>query len=210
LPNTPLLTVERLLFERDDCNVFEQIDLEVGRGEIVQIEGPNGSGKTTLMRLLTTALQPTSGNIRYAGQAIDLCRYEYLSDILYVGHQPGVKMTLTAEENLRWMAADCSNSAQDALAAVGLAGYADIPCYNLSAGQHRRVALARLLMTNAKLWYLDEPFTAIDKQGVSFLESCMRDHIRRGGAVVLSTHQDLTIDGVRKNSIVPHADQGGF
>ncbi len=65
-------------------------------------------------------------------------------------------------------------------------------------------------MTNAKLWYLDEPFAAIDKQGVSFLESCMRDHIRRGGAVVLSTHQDLTIDGVRKCIIVPHGDQGGF
>ena len=65
-------------------------------------------------------------------------------------------------------------------------------------------------MTNAKLWYLDEPFTAIDKQGVSFLENCMRDHIRRGGAVVLSTHQDLAIDGVRKYSIEPHADQGGL
>ena len=87
MPNTPLLIVERLLFERDDCNVFEQIDFRVGRGEIVQIEGPNGSGKTTLMRLLTTALLPTSGNIRYADQAIDLCRYEYLSDILYLGHQ---------------------------------------------------------------------------------------------------------------------------
>ncbi len=208
MPNTPLLTVDRLLFERDDCNVFEQIDFAVGRGDILQIEGPNGSGKTTLMRLLTTALLPTSGSLSYAGQAVDLCRYEYLSDILYLGHQPAVKMTLTAEENLLWMAQDCSNSVQDALAAVGLAGYGDTPCYNLSAGQHRRVALARLLITDTKLWYLDEPFTAIDKQGVSFLERCMRDHVGRGGAIVLSTHQDLAIDGVRKYSIAPHADQG--
>ena len=210
MPNTPLLSVERLQFERDDCNVFEQIDLTVGRGEIVQIEGPNGAGKTTLMRLLTTALQPTSGNISYAGQSIDLCRYEYLSDILYLGHQPGVKMTLTAEENLRWMAADSIGSIQDALAAVGLAGYGDVPCYNLSAGQHRRVALARLLMTDARLWYLDEPFTAIDKQGVSFLENCMSDHVKAGGAILLSTHQDLAIDGVRKYGISPHADQRGL
>ena len=124
-----------------------------------------------------------------------------------MGHQPGVKMTLTPEENLRWMTAGNICSALDALAAVGLAGYGDVPCYNLSAGQHRRVALARLLMTDAKLWYLDEPFTAIDKQGVSFLETCMGDHVKRGGAILLSTHQDLAIDGVRKYGIRPHADQ---
>ena len=210
MPKLSLLTVEQLCFERDDCHVFEPIDFAIDRGEIMQIEGPNGSGKTTLMRLLTTALTPTSGTIIYAGQPIALCRYEYLSDILYLGHEPAVKMTLTAEENLRWMATDCINSAQDALSAVGLVGYDDVPCYNLSAGQQRRVALARLFMTNAKLWFLDEPFAAIDKQGVSLLESCLREHVRRGGAVVLSTHQDLAIDGVRKTACVSHADQGVF
>lgn len=208
--NTPFLTVERLHFERDDCNVFEQIDLRVDGGDILQIEGPNGSGKTTLMRLLTTALQPTSGAISYGGQTIDLCRYEYLSDILYLGHQPAVKMTLTAAENLRWMATDPSASVYSALAAVGLASYGDVPCYSLSAGQHRRVGLARLLMTDARLWFLDEPFTALDKQGVSFLENCMGEHVKRGGAVVLSTHQDLALDGVRKYAVVPHADQRGL
>ena len=210
MPKLSFLTVEQLCFERDDRHVFEPIDFTVDSGEIMQVEGPNGSGKTTLMRLLTMALQPSSGTIIYAGQPIALCRYEYLSDILYLGHQPAVKMNLTAEENLRWMATDCIDSARDALSAVGLAGYGDVPCYNLSAGQQRRVALARLFMTNAKLWFLDEPFTAIDKQGVSLLENCLREHVKRGGAVVLSTHQDLAIDGVRNIACVPHADQGAL
>ena len=210
MPNTPLLTVERLHFERDDCNVFEQIDLKVNAGEIVQIDGPNGSGKTTLLRLLTTALKPTSGIIKYGGHAIEQCRYQYLSNILYLGHQPAVKITLSASENLRWMTAESSACAEHALAAVGLSGYGDVPCYNLSAGQHRRVGLARLLMTDALLWFLDEPFTAIDKQGVSFLENCMRDHVQRGGAVVLSTHQDLALDSVRTYRVVAHADQRGL
>jgi heme exporter protein A len=210
LPNTSLLTVERLCFERDDCNVFEQIDLRVNAGDIVQIEGINGSGKTTLLRLLTTALQPTSGTISYSGQSIDLCRYQYLSDILYLGHQPAVKMTLTVAENLRWMTAGSSACPETALVAVGLAGYVDVPCYSLSAGQHRRVALARLLMTDALVWFLDEPFTAIDKQGVGFLENCMRDHVKRGGAIVLSSHQDLRLDGVRKYQLMPHTDQRGL
>ena len=210
MPKLSLLTVEQLCFERDDCQVFEPIDFTVDSGEIMQVEGPNGSGKTTLMRLLTTALQPASGRIIYAGEPIAQCRYEYLSDILYLGHQPAVKMTLTAEENLRWMATGCLDSARDALSAVGLAGYDDVPCYNLSAGQQPRVALARLFTTNAKLWFLDEPFTAIDKQGVSLLENCLREHVKRGGGVVLSTHQDLAIDGVRKTSCVPHADQGAW
>jgi heme exporter protein A len=210
LPKLSLLTVEQLCFERDDRHTFEPIDFAVDRGEIMQVEGPNGSGKTTLLRLLTTALQPSSGTIIYAGQPIALCRYEYLSDILYLGHQSAVKMNLTAAENLRWMATGGIDSTRDALSAVQLSGYDDVPCYNLSAGQQRRVALARLFMTNAKLWFLDEPFTAIDKQGVSLLENCLREHVKRGGAVVLSTHQDLAIDGLRKTSCVPHADQGAL
>ena len=202
LSQPPLVSVENLAFERDDTCLFENIDLTVNAGDILQIEGPNGSGKTTLLRLLTTALEPRSGFIRYRGQSVTACRHEYLSDLLYVGHQPAVKLTLTAEENLRWMVAASAGSnnlsIQEALQLVGLSGYTDLPCYALSAGQHRRVALARLLMSQAKLWYLDEPFTAIDKQGVAFLESCLQRHVDAGGAVVLSTHQDLALGAVRK------------
>lgn len=217
LAQSPLLKVENLAFERDDSCLLEKVNLILNPGEILQIEGANGSGKTTLLRLLTTALQPSAGSILYNGEVLSKCRYQYLSDMLYIGHQPAVKLTLTAEENLRWMvnAASGENSTakanqlgiQDALNAVGLSGYTDIPCYALSAGQHRRVALARLMISEAALWYLDEPFTAIDKQGVSFLESRLQEHLNQGGAVVLTSHQDLTLNNLRKYSLGSQAGQ---
>jgi heme exporter protein A len=197
--------VDRLQFERDDQNIFEPISLTVDGGEILQVEGANGAGKTTLMRLLTSALQPTSGSILYQGEDIRRCRYEYLANILYIGHQPGLKMTLTAEENLLWMSPTaCSgNDIRAALAEVGLRSYEDVPCYSLSAGQHRRVALARLLVSAATIWYLDEPFTAIDKQGVAILQALMRNHVDAGGCLLLSTHQDLALDRVRRYCVEP-------
>ena len=205
MPHSPLLKVENLAFERDDSCLLENINLSLNSGEILQIEGANGSGKTTLLRLLTTALQPSAGNILYNGQALSKCRYQYLSDMLYIGHQPAVKLTLTAEENLRWMINSSVKTNQlaiaEALDGVGLSGYSDIPCYALSAGQHRRVALARLLISQAALWYLDEPFTAIDKQGVSFLEQRLQEHLNQGGAVVLTSHQDLSLNNLRKYSL---------
>jgi heme exporter protein A len=197
--------VDRLQFERDDQNIFEPISLTVDGGEILQVEGANGAGKTTLMRLLTSALQATSGSILYQGEDIRRCRYEYLANILYIGHQPGLKMTLTAEENLLWMSPTaCSgNDIRAALAEVGLRSYEDVPCYSLSAGQHRRVALARLLVSAATIWYLDEPFTAIDKQGVAILQALMRNHVDAGGCLLLSTHQDLALDRVRRYCVEP-------
>ena len=204
----PLLTVEQLAFERDDCNVFKPANFVVDAGDIVQIEGANGAGKTTLMRLMTSALQPTSGAVLYRGRPISDCRYEYLDNILYIGHQSGVKMTLSAEENLRWMSPASTSAVEitQALDAVGLRGFADVPCYSLSAGQHRRVALARLHTSKAVIWYLDEHFTSIDKQGVLALQQQLESHLRQGGAVVLSTHQNLPIDGLRKYSVEPHGD----
>ena len=205
-----LLSVENLAFERDDSCLFSGVNFSVDPGDVLQIEGANGSGKTTLLRLLTGSLQPSAGDIRYLGQALSACRYDYFSDMLYIGHQPAVKLNLSAEENLRWMVATSAQSNNisitDALTQVGLAGYSDIPCYALSAGQHRRVALARLLISQARLWYLDEPFTSIDKQGVAFLQSCLQQHVADGGAVILSTHQDLALTGLRKYKLKPHAE----
>lgn len=202
--NPSLISIENLRFERDDTTVVSCDQLHVNVGEILQVEGPNGSGKTTLLRLLTTALQPQEGTILYCGRDIAECRFEYLSDILFIGHQSAVKLTLTAEENLAWMAeSDLSSAASlRALESLGLGGYSDIPCYKLSAGQQRRVALARLLLSDARLWYLDEPFTAIDRGGVKLLERCMEDHVSSGGAVVVSTHQDLDVQDVRRYSVL--------
>jgi len=206
----PLLSVENLAFERDDSCLFSGANFSVDGGDILQVEGANGSGKTTLLRLLTGSLQPSAGEISYLGQSLSQCRYNYLSDMLYIGHQPAVTLNLSAEENLRWMIATSAQSntlsIEEALTQVGLAGYSDIPCYALSAGQHRRVALARLLISEARLWYLDEPFTSIDKQGVAFLQSCLQQHRAKGGAVILSTHQDLALTGLRKYKLLPHAE----
>ena len=202
----PLISVSQLAFERDDILLFADVSFTLAAGDILQIEGPNGSGKTTLFRLLTGTLRPLSGSICYRGTALDECRHEYLSSIFYLSHQPAVKRVLTAEENLRFGVSAGYWSRQqiaETLHRVGLAGYEDVPCYTLSAGQHRRVALARLLLSEAPIWYLDEPYTAIDKQGVAFLEQCMQEHAARGGAVLLSTHQDIAIPGVRKYQLQP-------
>jgi heme exporter protein A len=208
LVNSSLLTVNDLRFERDDIAVINDACLTLDDGEILQIEGPNGSGKTTLLRILTTALQPNSGEILYQGQILSKCRFDYLSNILFLGHQSALKLTLTAEENLSWITSELPGSVSvlNALERVGLRGYSDIPCHSLSAGQQRRVALARLLLSNAKIWFLDEPFAALDGQGVQFVEQCMERHVNGGGAVMLTTHQPIGMESVRRYSLVDSSD----
>lgn len=202
------MTVNDLSFERDDIAVINDACLTLNDGEILQIEGPNGSGKTTLLRILTTALQPSGGEILYQGQILSECRFDYLSNILFLGHQSALKLTLTAEENLSWITSELpgSISVLNALERVGLRGYSDIPCHSLSAGQQRRVALARLLLSNAKIWFLDEPFAALDGQGVKFVEQCMERHVNGGGAVMLTTHQPIRMESVRRYSLVDSSD----
>ena len=210
--NSSLLTVNDLRFERDDIPVINGACLTLNVGEILQIEGPNGSGKTTLLRILTTALQPSGGEILYRGQMLSECRFDYLSNILFLGHQSALKLTLTAEENLSWTTSELpgSVSIMEALEQVGLRGYSDVPCHKLSEGQQRRVALARLLVTNAEVWFLDEPFSALDKQGVQFVEQCMEKHVKGGGAVMLTTHQPIGMEPVRRYSLVGSSVGGGF
>lgn len=197
----PVLELDGISFERDDRLLFSDISLQVSAGDIVQVGGPNGAGKTTLLRILTGALSATDGEVRWCGTAAHKCTAQFAADRIYLGHQHGLKTTLTPEENLAWLARlypvteDFEPS--QALANVGLAGYEDVPCYSLSAGQQRRVALARLQVSTARLWILDEPFTAIDKQGVAELEQLLQQHAARGGMVLLTTHQPLSIDGVR-------------
>jgi len=203
-----ILRVENIAFERNDSLLFHPVDFSVSRGEALHIEGCNGSGKTTLFQLLTGLLQPSRGALYFCEQPIEHCRYDYLSDLLFIGHQSAVKGALSAQENLRWMSPANTSSEQIALAlaAVGLESYAQIPCHTLSAGQHRRVALARLITSEASLWYLDEPFAALDKQGIDFVESCMQRHTEQGGSVLFSSHQDLTKVAARKYSIVRYQE----
>ncbi|PRA55829.1 heme ABC transporter ATP-binding protein CcmA [Pseudomonas sp. MYb115] len=192
----PLLEAVALACERDWRMLFENLALRLGSGDMLQISGPNGSGKTSLLRLLAGLMQPTSGEVLLNGQPLNSQRPELAHNLLWIGHAAGIKDLLTPEENLSWLCALHQPASHDAiwaaLAAVGLRGFEDVPCHTLSAGQQRRVALARLYLDSPALWILDEPFTALDKQGVAQLEEHLANHCEQGGMVVLTTHHSLT------------------
>lgn len=198
-----LLETRNLCCERDERVLFKDLNIQIMPGQVVQIEGPNGSGKTTLLRILCGLSSNYTGDIYYCDENIDDSRLEFYENLLFIGHKPGVKGILTAQENLRWFAAMHSVNYQSlhesqaidqALDQVGLYGFEDVPCHYLSAGQQRRVGLARLYLTASPVWILDEPFTAIDKNGVAQLENLVAKHAEKGGTVVLTTHHQLTMN----------------
>ncbi|EKP0307357.1 cytochrome c biogenesis heme-transporting ATPase CcmA [Aeromonas veronii] len=194
-----LLQVNNLSCVREDRTLFEHLSFTVAPGDLLQIEGPNGVGKTSLLRLLTGLSQPFAGEVCWNGEDIRHCRDEYHANLLYLGHHAGVKAALTPFENLKFYQQLHHPQQQECdlwqiLARVGLAGFEENPTGQLSAGQQRRVALARLWLSDTQaLWILDEPFTAIDKQGVKVLERLFLAHAERGGMVILTTHQDMTL-----------------
>ena len=189
-----MLEARELLCERDERTLFSGLSFTLNAGEWVQITGSNGAGKTTLLRLLTGLSRPDAGEVLWQGQPLHQVRDSYHQNLLWIGHQPGIKTRLTALENLHFYHRD-GDTAQclEALAQAGLAGFEDIPVNQLSAGQQRRVALARLWLTRATLWILDEPFTAIDVNGVDRLTQRMAQHTEQGGIVILTNHQPLNV-----------------
>jgi heme exporter protein A len=202
-----MLEVSQLTAIRDERILFESLSFTIDSGELVQIEGRNGTGKTTLLRIVTGLGDRDNGEIFWNGENIESNRDAYHEDLLFLGHSTGVKRELTAYENLRFYLNVHSKAPVDketiynALLKVGLAGREDVPVAQLSAGQQRRVALARLWLSEHKLWILDEPLTAIDKQGVKVLESLFLSHAEQGGIVVLTTHQDMFTDNPKLRKI---------
>lgn len=185
---------------RDERTLFSGLSFTIEPGEMVQIEGRNGAGKTSLLRILAGLSSPDAGEVRWQGVSTRRQRDIFHQQLLYLGHQPGVKSVLTAFENLAFYLSvngpmvrgnASAEAIYQALENVGLLGYEDVTVGQMSAGQQRRVALARLWLSDAPLWILDEPLTAIDKQGVATLIALFEQHAQRGGMVLLTTHQDL-------------------
>ena len=188
----PLLQAVGLSCERDDRLLFSGLSFAIRPGTVTRVEGPNGAGKTTLLRIMAGLFQGYEGELTWLGEPLAYVREHFQRNLLYLGHRPGVKPLLTPVENLRVLTACRRQVADDALEAalqqVGLEDYLDVPCHQLSAGQHRRVALARLYLSDEPLWLLDEAFTAIDRDGVLQIEQLLARRAEAGGAVVLTTH----------------------
>lgn len=203
----PRLEFEQFSCERDGYPLFEPLNFVVERGDIIQISGPNGAGKTTFLRSMCGLFADWQGQMHWDGEAVESPSFEMLNDVLYLGHQTGVKKSLTARENLEWyfgaQGRAFPGSVEQALSEVGLKGYQDTLCQEMSAGQMRRVALARLYVTKAQVWVLDEPFTAIDKKGVAKLETLLAQHASKGGSVILTTHQALEVQNLRLIELSP-------
>ncbi len=198
MPNTSntLITASNLTCIREDRILFENLNFSINSGEIVQVEGPNGAGKTSLLRILAGLSVPYDGDVLFQSTAITDDRESFHQNLLYIGHLAGVKGEMSAQENLAFNLALSGldkEQAESTLTEVNLLGFEDALASHLSAGQHRRIALAQLWQSKAPVWILDEPFTAIDKLGVEKLEKLFIKHAESGGCVILTTHQDLAI-----------------
>ena len=176
-------------------SLFKDINFSLSPGEIMQIQGTNGSGKTSLLRILTGLSQPDAGEVFWNGTNIENEPETYKEKLIYIGHLNGLKADLSALENLelgrQYLSETNGKTTEAALEAVGLAGYEHILAHQLSAGQKRRVSLARLHLNIAPLWILDEPTTAVDTDGVQAFEQTVETHALNGGMVILTAHQTL-------------------
>ncbi|MFT7564343.1 MAG: heme exporter protein A [Bacteroidia bacterium] len=178
-----MLTVKNITLERYFEPVFEPLSFTVSSGEILLLTGDNGSGKTTLIRILAGVLQASEGEVSKSE-----------ADLVYVGHQLAVKDDLSVSENIDFMReflAGSDRSTADIVTQVGLQRVAGQVARTLSAGQRKRCALARLLLSPARLWLLDEPYSNLDRNGIAMLDGLLRQHVDAGGACVLTTHGSL-------------------
>ena len=186
--------------ERGGRPLFAPQSFTLNAGQAMQIEGDNGSGKTSLLRMVCGLAPTASGEVRWDGQAISEVRHAFSRDLLYLGHSLGLKDELSAMENLRVASVLAGHSvgheqALQALQAQGLDSRSHLPLRVLSQGQKRRVALARLQLSKARLWVLDEPFVALDTLAVLALQQVLRQHLEQDGLLLFTSHQAVDLGG---------------
>jgi heme exporter protein A len=203
--NAMLLEGAGLECIRDDRMLFSGLDFTLGSGQTLLLEGRNGSGKTSLLRILCGIRLPETGTLTWCGEDISSLGPLYHEHIAYVGHRDGLKLDLSPVENLV-MARGLGRPnpdirPEDALQRVDLYGFEDIPVRNLSAGQQRRLALARLLVTRSQLWILDEPFTSLDVHGIELAEELFLEHVSMGGMLAMTSHHAVNLDSAHIHRI---------
>ena len=201
-----MLEIRNLACTRGDHLLFSGLNFSLSAGELLQVQGANGSGKTTLLRTLCGFMMPTAGEICWRGQNIRQLGEEYFAEMIYLGHLNAIKDELNALENLRISAglAGCEVNDKDfaaALRQMGLRGRETLPVKVLSQGQRRRVALARLLLSDALLWILDEPLTALDVGAIGLMQELIAGHLAKNGMVIYTTHQPLDVAGVTQSRL---------
>jgi heme exporter protein A len=191
------LGVEKVHVWRGDRHVLQGVSLTLRPRELLHVSGPNGSGKTTLLRVVCGLLRPEQGRVSWLGQSISSVRAEYQAALAYASHEPALKGDLTALENLRFAVGlkrrVSAGELRASLERTGVAACADLPARVLSAGQRRRVAMARVLAMSASLWLLDEPFTNLDAAGTNLVSGLLQSHVEQGGAALVVAHHDLKI-----------------
>lgn len=199
----PLLSAHRLAFSRNDEPVFGPLDFSLRAGETVLVEGDNGSGKTTLLRVLAGMLSCGEGEIRFGG--IPASRDSRNGRVLWLGHRAGMNESLSARENLGFlvglygMRADMT--ATTAMERTGIAAWIDEPVRTLSAGQKKRVGLARLLLMPGDIWLLDEPYANLDRHGIDLVNALIAEHCAGGGAVLVTSHGAVRFADTRARHI---------
>ena len=187
------LTAEKLTCTRGERTLFEQLSFRVSAGQALAVEGANGAGKTSLLRILAGFLSQAGGRILLKTEQTESDDAEERGKLVgWLGHQDGLKPQLTVREQFTFFASLYRGDTDPAvLAQVGLQRQADLPCRYLSAGQRRRLALARLLASKRPLWLLDEPFAALDAAGQALVAHLMARHCGEGGIIIAATHEPL-------------------
>jgi heme exporter protein A len=187
---------------RGDRHVLQGVSLQLAAGELIHVRGPNGTGKTTLLRVASGLLRPEQGRVQWGGRPIAEVRAEFHAALAYASHEPALKSDLTSLENLRFSVGlklpVADTQLRAALERAGVAGCAELPARVLSAGQRRRVAMARVIAMRASLWLLDEPFTNLDAVGVQLLTQILDEHLLAGGSALVVAHQALAVRGATR------------